>query len=690
MNNYMKTIISGLKQWVSSQKSDWNQNDSSSANYIKNRTHYVDKKEIIEVPQTTFTTADMGGVYGVILDITTYPKISTDGEIRTVVFDGINYECSSVFLSSDGFFLGNGELLGRPSTGEPFAYIYDKNNGSAVATTDTEPTEHTIEIKYIKETIHKLDKKYLPDDLVPEEILIQGDSISNLYNDSVVSYSEAQTLTDNQKARARVNIGAGTSNFNGNYNYLTNKPNVLLYDQSQSLSNSNLIKVYQNLKLNDNFLRLEQDTPIQILTEQQQKTTKAKIGIKDSPAYNVVNSEGIILNPSQLMGTVHREDNLTKILHFFTTYIISMPLPTENNKYLISVNGLRRSTDPTRFESRVFQGTCKRLDDTTLYIGNLALRDVYANNSGEEFLWFMPSEDSCSFFLETEKVESWSTGSIYLSIFDNSKIKYHTLDKRYLPTDILTSELINDSLVTYSKSQMLSNEQKIQARNNIGAGTSNFSGSYNDLTNKPETQIINDIFSLDELTNPNVGIIYRSSSGSEAGFLNILDAAPIKEDSMPKLLICNNYGAESGTITYHAKSDVIGTETLTINFNDNTVTGVNIWGTVSTNTLDDYYTDTGYGDLRMIRVEELWTAHCILDFYTSAYKAVSSDINNVYEGIISPIATKAYIDTKEFNYATEEDIDYILTTLGLKESLNLITTTDGKVLTDNNGVIYTL
>lgn len=34
--------------------------------------------------------------------------------------------------------------------------------------------------------------------------------------------------------------------------------------------------------------------------------------------------------------------------------------------------------------------------------------------------------------------------------------------------------------------QTLTTAQKQQARTNIGAGTSNFSGDYNDLTNKPE------------------------------------------------------------------------------------------------------------------------------------------------------------------------------------------------------------
>lgn len=52
-----------------------------------------------------------------------------------------------------------------------------------------------------------------------------------------------------------------------------------------------------------------------------------------------------------------------------------------------------------------------------------------------------------------------------------------------VPTN--TSELNNDNMVQYT-SQELTEQQKQTARNNIGAGTSSFSGSYNDLTNKPE------------------------------------------------------------------------------------------------------------------------------------------------------------------------------------------------------------
>lgn len=57
-------------------------------------------------------------------------------------------------------------------------------------------------------------------------------------------------------------------------------------------------------------------------------------------------------------------------------------------------------------------------------------------------------------------------------------------NKPTIPTK--SSDLTNDAFVRYdSANQNLSNEQKLNARNNIGAGTSNFDGNYNSLTNKP-------------------------------------------------------------------------------------------------------------------------------------------------------------------------------------------------------------
>ena len=66
---------------------------------------------------------------------------------------------------------------------------------------------------------------------------------------------------------------------------------------------------------------------------------------------------------------------------------------------------------------------------------------------------------------------------------------------------------IPTTAVSYA-SQSLTTAQKTQARTNIGAGTSSFSGSYNDLTNKPTIPTNNN-----QLTN---GAGYVTSSGSVA------------------------------------------------------------------------------------------------------------------------------------------------------------------------------
>ena len=58
-------------------------------------------------------------------------------------------------------------------------------------------------------------------------------------------------------------------------------------------------------------------------------------------------------------------------------------------------------------------------------------------------------------------------------------------DTTYVSTVDGASGAITTNAVKYTE-QSLTDSQKVQARTNIGAGTSSFSGSYTDLTNKPE------------------------------------------------------------------------------------------------------------------------------------------------------------------------------------------------------------
>ena len=66
-----------------------------------------------------------------------------------------------------------------------------------------------------------------------------------------------------------------------------------------------------------------------------------------------------------------------------------------------------------------------------------------------------------------------------------------SVNNTFIP--IKTSELFNDNQFVSAKPQTLTDEEKSQARENIGAGTSNFSGNYEDLTNKPNIPSYDDV-----------------------------------------------------------------------------------------------------------------------------------------------------------------------------------------------------
>lgn len=224
MNNYMKTIISGLKQWVSTQiiksKSDWDQNDSSATNYVKNRTHYSEIGEIQMLPTKTLDN--------------TYFSLKTPlvaGKKYTVTFNGVVYQC--VAKDYSGYIMiGNNALYEyddgvETDTGEPFAI---ETNGieAWIYLDDSVTSAPTVSIVFTGEIVHKLDKKYLPDSVVVSGDLADVATSGSYYDlpdapdvSTVVKYS-SQSLTTTQKAQARSNIGA--SDFSGNYNDLTNTP----------------------------------------------------------------------------------------------------------------------------------------------------------------------------------------------------------------------------------------------------------------------------------------------------------------------------------------------------------------------------------------------------------------------------------------------------------------------------------
>ena len=140
---------------------DWNQNDETAPDYVKNRPFYTETVETILVEESTVSFVDMGGgSYGAEFPST---FSATVGEIYKVYWDGAAYECTCVAVSGSPFlFIGNLSIIGMdPDTGEPFIIGVSNGEGTQIATTDTS-SSHTISIIGFVQEVVKIDEKYLP------------------------------------------------------------------------------------------------------------------------------------------------------------------------------------------------------------------------------------------------------------------------------------------------------------------------------------------------------------------------------------------------------------------------------------------------------------------------------------------------------------------------------------------------
>lgn len=140
-------------------KPDWNQNDSTAADYVKNRPFYTgDPVETVLVEESTVPFADDGGMYYGELKST---FSATVGETYKVSWDGTTYECACVEVSG-AISIGNLSLVGAGSdTGEPFIMGVYNGQEIGIYTADT-ASSHTFSISEMLPKVVKIDPKYLP------------------------------------------------------------------------------------------------------------------------------------------------------------------------------------------------------------------------------------------------------------------------------------------------------------------------------------------------------------------------------------------------------------------------------------------------------------------------------------------------------------------------------------------------
>ena len=173
-------------------QSDWNQNDDTQPDYVKNRPFYTgDPVETVLVEESTVTFALNNGLY--VADIQSTVS-ATVGETYKVSWDGTIYEC--VCASFRGMpAIGNLSIVGAGSdTGEPFAMMIEDGNGIQIGTTDTSAS-HTFSISRTFIEIKKIDEKYLPELPYMDKVNPTGTgafSLNRKPNTTIGNYSFAE------------------------------------------------------------------------------------------------------------------------------------------------------------------------------------------------------------------------------------------------------------------------------------------------------------------------------------------------------------------------------------------------------------------------------------------------------------------------------------------------------------------
>ena len=192
---------------------DWNQNDSTAADYVKNRPFYTgDVGETVLLEESTVTFEDDGGNYLGQLESTFSPIV---GETYKVSWDGTTYECACIDFNGN-IAIGNLSLVGAGSdTGEPF--LMGVNNGSfiQIITADT-ASSHTFSISGVVAQVVKIDEKYLP-----------GNLATKLEVEEVRSIAEAGKIAPNS-ANTFATLFSKSNEFFGWYEAMP----MLKYDQT--------------------------------------------------------------------------------------------------------------------------------------------------------------------------------------------------------------------------------------------------------------------------------------------------------------------------------------------------------------------------------------------------------------------------------------------------------------------------
>ena len=197
----LKTFYNILVQKLKNHRGNWNQNDPTADDYIKNKPFYSEEAEIVILPETTING-------GPSVNIKT-PLIV--GQEYKITWNGVVYE--SIAKEYDGYrMIGNNAVYEydngiENNTGEPFAAETEGDSLNLYLYIDDTVTEPpVVSITTIGESVHKIDKKFID---IPAN-LATTDEVGNMMNalyDNIIA-------DVNGKMNAANPVGTGSFSMN--------------------------------------------------------------------------------------------------------------------------------------------------------------------------------------------------------------------------------------------------------------------------------------------------------------------------------------------------------------------------------------------------------------------------------------------------------------------------------------------
>ena len=154
-------------------QSDWNQNDSSAADFIKNKPFGEFQTVLYE--GTNLSPENMDGLY--CLTLPTFEIV--ENQSHYVIIDGEEYAVTSILFMGMVNLIGNPTVVGGEDNGLPFLCIPDWDTGEGMMFTSFIPFTSV----YIStDAIKKIEQKYLPaSSIVLERNPTDADNARYLY-----------------------------------------------------------------------------------------------------------------------------------------------------------------------------------------------------------------------------------------------------------------------------------------------------------------------------------------------------------------------------------------------------------------------------------------------------------------------------------------------------------------------------